>query len=190
MIKFKSMIVALGILSAAVLVETPSGAWQGKQPVSPADKVSAKIGTNEVTIAYGRPFSKDPKSGAMRKIWGGLVPYGKAWRAGANTSTTLITKEPIMIGTAAVPAGTYRLYMVPNDKGAKLAINKKTGIWGIQKDGSVDETDDLARVDMKMESQAPKLDQFTISLAPTTTGATLKMAWEDKAYTVPITAKK
>jgi len=189
--KLKYMIVAVAILAAVAFVVTPSGARQAKQPASPADKVATKIGANEVTIEYGRPYTKDPKTGEMRKIWGGLVPYGKAWRAGANKSTTLITKEPIMIGDAAVPAGTYRLYMVPNDKGAtKLAINKKTGVWGIQKDGTVDEADDLTRVDMKKESLPSKVDQFTIKLDPAPGGATLKMEWENTAYTVPITSKK
>ena len=34
---------------------------------------------------------------------------------------------------------------------SKLAINKKTGIWGIQRDQTVDETEDLIRVDAKKE---------------------------------------
>src|SRR5438874_1534411 len=125
--KIRLMIVALFMVAAAALLTAPLSALQ-KQPVSPHEKVSTKIGSNEVTIDYGRPYSKDPKSGQVRKIWGTLVPYGKAWRAGADLATTLTTQEAIMIGDTAVPAGKYTLYMVPEEKGAtKLAISKTVG---------------------------------------------------------------
>ena len=41
-------------------------------------EISQRIGLTEITIHYHRPLAKD------RKIWNGLVPYGKIWRAGAN----------------------------------------------------------------------------------------------------------
>jgi Protein of unknown function (DUF2911) len=183
--KLRYMLVALFVLAAAVLIAEPSSAQQ--KPVSPHEKVTAKIGTNEVTIDYGRPYSKDPKTGEIRKIWGTLVPYGKAWRAGADLATQLTTKEPIMVGNTAVPAGKYTLYMVPDDKGgAKLAISKTVGKWGIP----VDEKNDLARVDMKKDKLNKQLDQFTITLEPTTGGAALKMMWENAVYWVPVTPKK
>jgi len=184
--KFKSTLVAFVILAGAAIVATPTGAFQ-KARVSPHDKVSTKIGDNLVTIDYGRPYSKDPKSGETRKIWGTVVPFGKAWRAGADEATTLTTQQPIMIGDAAVPAGSYTLYMVPDDKGpSKLAISKTVGKWGIP----VDEKNDLARVDMKKDGLPKQLDQFTIALDGSGTGATLKMMWENTQYSVPITAKK
>jgi Protein of unknown function (DUF2911) len=182
--KLRYMLVALFVLAAAALAAGPLSAQ--KQPVSPHEKVTAKIGTNEVTIDYGRPYSKDPKTGQMRKVWGTLVPYGKAWRAGADLATQLTTKEPLMIGDAAVPAGKYTLYMVPDDKGAKLAISKTVGKWGIP----VDEKNDLVRVNMKKDKLDKQLDQFTITVEPTTGGAALKMMWEDAVYWVPVTPKK
>jgi len=149
--KFGYMIVALSVVGATALLTAPLSALQ-KQPVSPHEKVSGKIGTNEITIDYGRPNAKG------RKIWGTLVPYGKAWRAGADLATTLTTQEPIMIGDAAVPAGKYTLYMVPEEKGtSKLAISKTVGKWGIP----VDEKNDLARVDMKKETLPKQVEQFT-----------------------------
>jgi hypothetical protein len=181
--KFKYLLVALFAVSAAVLVVGTSTAQQKR--VSPHDKVATKIGNNEITIDYGRPNAKG------RKIWGGLVPNGKAWRAGADEATLITTSEPIMIGDAAVPAGKHTLYMVLDDKGgAKLAISNRAGDWGILKDGTVNEKSDLARVDMQKAKLDKQLDQFTIALEPTTGGAALKMMWEDAAYWVPITAKK
>src|SRR6187401_1232758 len=77
---------------------------------SPHETTSAVVDGNRVTVTYGRPFTKHPKTGEVRKIWGGLVPYGKAWRMGSDEATLLITQEPIEIGGVAVPAGAYTLY--------------------------------------------------------------------------------
>src|SRR4051812_20894447 len=41
----------------------------------------------KVTIAYSRPYMKDPKTGEERKIYGGLVPFDQVWRTGANEAT-------------------------------------------------------------------------------------------------------
>ena len=65
-----------------------------------------------------------------RKIMGGLVPYGKVWRTGANPATTLITKANLKIGTLDVPAGTYTIYTLPNEDQWLLIVNKQTGQWG------------------------------------------------------------
>jgi hypothetical protein len=178
--KVRCMIVALVVAAGAALVATPSVAQQ-KAPVSPHDKVSTRVGGKLVAIYYGRPNAKG------RQVWGTLVPYGKAWRAGADEATTLVTEAPIMVGDKEVAAGAYTLYMVPEEKGTtKLAISKKIGAWGIP----VNEKDDLARVDMKKDSVADKLEQFTITFDKGTPGPTLKMAWENAAYSVPLAPVK
>ena len=55
----------------------------------------------------------------MRKIWGGLVPYGKVWRMGANEATILKTTKAIEIGGKEIPAGSYSLYMWPEENGSE-----------------------------------------------------------------------
>src|SRR3954470_22014386 len=89
---------------------------QEKQRVSPHETVNATVGGAKITIVYGRPYSKDPKSGEKRKIWGTLVPYGKVWRLGADEATILTTDKDITIGGTAVPAGSYSLYLWPDEK--------------------------------------------------------------------------
>src|SRR4030043_2017000 len=86
--------------------------------ISPHDTISRVIDrTNRVTIYYGRPFAKDPKTGETRTIWGGLVPYNRAWRLGADEATLLITQQPIMIGNTEIPAGAHSLFMRPGEGG-------------------------------------------------------------------------
>jgi hypothetical protein len=133
---------------AAIVASTLPLAAQQKR-VSPHETVNGRIDGCMVTITYGRPYSKDPKTGEARKIWGSLVPYGKVWRLGADEATTLITQKPLVFGETTVPAGAYSLYLLPQEDGsAKLIINKEIGQWGTH----YDEAQDLARIDMKKDT--------------------------------------
>jgi hypothetical protein len=164
----------------AVAVTSPLLA-QEKPRVSPHETVNATVGGAKITIVYGRPYSKDPKSGEKRKIWGGLVPYGKVWRMGADEATLFTTDKDITIGGTAVAAGTYSLYLWPEEGGAKLIVNKQTGQWGTK----YDEKQDLVRIDLKKQAADKPVDQFTVAVD----NGVLKLTWEDRQYSAPIAAK-
>ena len=174
---------------AGLVVMGACSTWAAAQQkrVSPPDVTGAVIEGSRVTVYYGRPYTKDPKTGEPRKIWGGLVPFDKVWRLGANEATLLTTQKDIEIGGAAVPAGAYTLFMLPTEDGGKLIINKQVGQWGTQ----YDEKQDLARVDLKMEKPEKKADQFTMQVARGKDGGgVIRMTWEDRQYSVPFTVKK
>lgn len=175
---------------AAVTMMLGTAPLMAQQPrVSPPGVTGVVIDGNRVTVFYSRPFSKDPRTGAARKIWGGLVPAGKVWRTGANEATLLLTQQPIEIGGVTVPAGAYTLFTLPAEDGsAKLIINKQVGQWGTQ----YDDKQDLARIDLKKDTVDPAVDQFTITVErnPGGNGGLLRMAWENTQYSVPFTVKK
>jgi len=174
----KSLFVIAAILSALPLMAQ-------QKRVSPHETVSVNADGNRVTITYGRPYTKDPKTGEPRKIWGGLVPYGKVWRMGADEATTLITQKAIVLGGTTIPAGAYTLFMLPAEDGsAKLIVNKQIGQWGLQ----YDEKQDLARIDMKKATPDKTVDQFTITLTKNPTE--LKAAWENTEYSAPFSVQK
>ncbi len=182
----------LTIIAATLVSTLPLLAQQKKAAstggTSPHETTSAVIDGNRVTISYGRPFTKDPKTGEPRKIWGGLVPWEKAWRTGSDEATLLVTQQPIVIGGTTIPAGAYTLYTVPSESGAsKLAFGTKVGAWGVP----VDEKNDLARVDMKKETLEKPLDQFAMAVAKNPSGGgVLKLMWENTQFSVPFTVKK
>ena len=62
-----------------------SGSTAKKPMLSPPAKASVELDGKQVTIDYNTPFMRG------RKIFGGLVPYDKVWRTGANPATTLKT---------------------------------------------------------------------------------------------------
>jgi len=175
----------LTIAITAILCALPIMAQQKR--LSPHETVSAVIDGNRVTVVYGRPYTKDPKTGENRKIWGKLVPYGKVWRTGADEATLLITQKAIVLGKTTIPAGAYTVYTLPAEDGsAKLIINKQIGQWGTE----YDEKQDLARIDLKKDPLGTPVDQLTIAIEKnSSSGGTLKMMWENTQFSAPITVQ-
>jgi hypothetical protein len=181
------------VIAALALSASPLMAQQKR--VSPHETISTVIDGNRVTIVYGRPYTKDPKTGEARKIWGTLVPYGKIWRTGSDEATLLITQQPISFGDKTIPAGAYTLWTLPNEDGtAKLAINKQIGQWGVSRGDPKEiynDSLDVARIDLKKDALDKSVDQFTMAIEKNSScGGLLKLMWESTQFSVPFTVKK
>jgi hypothetical protein len=173
-------------LLLATLAAAPLLAQEARK--SPHETVGAVIGERHsgvrVTITYGRPYTKDPETGAPRKIWGGLVPWEQSYRLGADEATLLLVQQPLTIGDTTVPAGAYTLYMIPSATGpSQLAISRNVGGWGVP----VEETHDVARVELKKSLLDQPVDQLTIGFEnASATGATLAIKWETTEFSVAL----
>jgi len=153
-------------------------ACQGKP--SPPATASCDLGGKSIKTNYSSPRVKG------RKIYGELVPFGEVWRTGANEATTFVTSGDVVVGGKAVPAGSYTIFTVPNADKWTLIINKKTGEWGIPYKY---ESDELARVDMKVSKLPSPVENFTISYAKSGGGCSLQIDWESTRASVDISAK-
>jgi len=183
------------LVAVAMMVLSGSPLMAQQKRISPHETVSAVVDGNRVTVVYGRPYTKDPKTGEPRKIWGGLVPFGKVWRTGADEATLFITQQDLQMGDTTIPAGAYTLWTLPNEDGsAKLIINKQVGQWGQDHSDMkkvYDEAKDLARVDLKKDPAEKPVDQFTMSVGKNPSGGgILKLMWEETQYSIPYTVKK
>ncbi len=152
---------------------------------SPAATTTVAFGDKQIRISYHAPSMHG------RKIFGGLVPYGEVWRAGANQATLLHTDADLTIGSLAVPKGDYSLYVLPEENQWTLIINKQTGQWGIKMGGATtdDPAKDLGRVVMKLSKPAAPVETFTIALTKEGGQGRLAMSWADTVATVEFTAK-
>jgi hypothetical protein len=103
-------------------------------------EISQRIGITDVTINYHRPLVND------RKVWDGLVPYGKVWRAGANINTTITFSDPVQIEGKPLDKGTYGLHMIPNAEEWTIVFSKNSTSWG---SFTYDEKEDALRVTVK-----------------------------------------
>jgi hypothetical protein len=174
------------ILAAILVSACPLMAQQKR--VSPHETISAVVDGNRVTVVYGRPYTKDPRTGEPRKIWGGLVPFGKIWRTGADEATLLITQKPIVFGATTIPAGAYTLFTLPQADGtAQLIFNKQLGQWGLQYDAS----QDFARIDLTKEALEKTADQFAIAIAKNPAGGgSLNILWDDTRFSAAFSVSK
>jgi hypothetical protein len=160
--------------------------------LSPHETINAYVGGTRrtgtlITITYGRPYSNKGGVGEIRKIWGGLVPWGKADRLGSDEATLLVTPLPLVIGETTIPAGAYTLYIVPSETGTtKLAFSSNIGKWGIP----VDETHDVARVDLTKGTLDKQIDQLTLAIESNPTGGVLKIMWENTQFSLAFSVKK
>jgi hypothetical protein len=170
----------IALLTLFTFVLTIAGFAQGNRP-SPAESATCDLGGGTtIKTNYSSPRMKG------RKIFGELVPFGQVWRTGANEATTFVPSADVSVGGKHVPAGSYTLFTIPNADKWTLIINKKTGEWGIPYKY---ESDELARVDMKVTKLSSPVENFTIAYEKSGDGCTLHIKWEQTDASVDITAK-
>jgi hypothetical protein len=175
------MRIALVVLLLPVFALLACAQDASKRP-SPAAQAQCKFSDGKtVKSDYSSPRAKG------RKIFGGLVPYGEVWRAGANEATTLVTDTNLNIGGKDIPAGSYTLFTIPNADKWVLIISKKTGEWGVPYPG---QGDDFTRVDMKVSALSSPMENFTIGFDQTGSTCAMHLDWEKTRATVDISEKK
>jgi len=146
---------------------------------SPPATATGKIGDANITINYSSPGVKG------RKIWGELVPYGKAWRAGANEATIFETDHEIKVEGKKLPAGKYSLFATPGEKEWTIIFNSETGQWGIKRSGEAnfDPAKNVLAVTVKPRKSASLTERLAYEVNPH--GIVLK--WEN--VEVPVSIK-
>ena len=157
--------------------------WAQGNRRSPAKTASGEVNGANITINYSSPSVND-REGKPREIFGGLVPYGEVWRTGANEATTFETSKAIRVEGKTLPAGKYSLYTIPGEKEWTVIFNKKTGQWGINRDGSSTrmEADDALTVKVK-----PRKTDFTERMTFDVTNKGVSLRWA--AVEVPLSIK-
>jgi tetratricopeptide (TPR) repeat protein len=106
-------------------------------------QIMQRIGITDITIVYHRPLVDG------RKVFGGLVPYGEVWRAGANENTIITFPNDVTIEGKQLAAGTYGLHMIPNQDQWTVIFSKMHTAWG---SFSYKEDEDALRVTVKPQT--------------------------------------
>jgi tetratricopeptide (TPR) repeat protein len=137
---------------------------------SPAAEVSQRIGLTDIDIRYHRPQVNG------RKIWGDLVPYGKVWRTGANTITTIRFSDPVTIDGHPLDAGTYGFHAIPTPDEWTLIFSKNSTTWG---SFTYDQSEDALRVQAKPEP-SPMHESMTFDIDHLQPDSTIvALEWEN-----------
>lgn len=125
---------------------------QSEKRASPMQSTKATVGDAEISITYSSPSKKG------REIYGGLVPFDKIWRTGANEATVFTTSQDIRVNGQDLAAGTYALFTIPGEENWTIIFNKNAKQWGAY---NYDKSQDALRVTAETE-EIEETEAFTI----------------------------
>jgi hypothetical protein len=145
--------------------------------LSPAAMVEQQIGLAKTTVTYSRPSLRG------RKMLGEeYIPFGKVWRMGANTVTTLKLDDDVMIGGKALAKGNYAMVAIPESDEWTIVINSDAKQWGVY--GYKPEKD-ILRFKVKKETLSQPIEtQSFVFEDVTPTSANLVFRWENTQFKI------
>jgi len=143
--------------------------------------VKQRVGLTDVEVDYSRPN----KNG--REIFGGLVPFGKLWRTGANAVTKIKFSHPVTLGGKEIPAGEYALFTIPTANEWTIIVSKDAKV---QSAADYKQENDVARITATPESLPMPIETFTIALNDVKgASATLDFLWDKTRVPVKLTTE-
>ena len=169
---FSSLLVAVALFggAAAQNLRTPAA--------SPTTTVKQDFALSSIEIAYSRPSVKG------RVIFGDLVPYGKVWRTGANSATTITFGEDVTVGGKQVKAGKYGLLTIPSNNEWTVIISKQLDVTS---PAAYKEEQDVIRVSARPTELPWTIENFTIQLGNIkASSCQLWLMWDKTFVSVPI----
>jgi len=156
-------------------------AQQIKTPApSPTQTIKQDFGVGSIELSYSRPGAKG------RKVMGNVVPFGKVWRTGANSATTITFNDDVKIGDSTIKAGKYGLLSIPGEKEWILIISKDVNV---NSPALYKPENDVVRYTAKVNKLEEKVENFTMQFGNITgESTTLDLMWEKTMVSLPITS--
>ena len=144
--------------------------------------VKQRVGLTDVEVDYSRPN----KNG--REIFGGLVPYGKLWRTGANAVTKIKFSRAVTLGGKEIPAGEYALFTIPTANEWTIILSKDAKV---QSAADYKQENDAARITATPEPLPITIETFTIALNDVKgASATLDLLWDKTRVPVKLSYRR
>lgn len=174
--RFIPVLIVLIVLAAAALVASPALAERGDDSnrASKNGMASGTIDGVEVELTYGRPNVKE------REVWGGLVPFDRVWRTGADEATTITFGGDVEVEGESLPAGTYSLFTIPGEEEWTVIFNNVAEQWGAY---DYDEAEDALRVTV-----TPEEHDMVETLSFEVADGAVVLAWDELAVPMAVAA--
>ncbi len=134
--------------------------------------------TQKIKVLYCRPNKKG------RAIFGGLEPWGKDWRLGANEATEVTFFTPVEIGGEYIPAGTYTMFAQLYPSNWIIKISSERFIAGVS---NRDITKDVVAVSVPTTTVPKEREEFTIGFQKVDEGnCNMVFEWDRTRASLPI----
>ncbi len=147
---------------------------------SPLTTTNQEVGLTFIKVEYSRPAVRG------RKIFGGLVPYGRIWRMGANASTKITFESDVTIMGNILAKGTYALYAFPEAEAWEIVFHNNLTHWG---DGrrDYDPNEDALRINVVPRETNSFQENFLITFDSIDHNKlNLILRWESTEINIPI----
>jgi hypothetical protein len=175
----KTIMKRVVLLAVAILMTISTYAQINTPAPSPFQKIEQKVGLSDVTLEYSRPSMRG------RTIFGGLVPYNKVWRTGANSRTKITFSEDVTVGGKELKAGTYAIFTKPS--ASSWIVYFYTDYAGGGAPSEWDDTKVAASITAEVMPMPMNIETFTMTFDDLKgDGANLGMLWENVYVGVPI----
>jgi len=179
------LVSALFVLPFVAESVGPNSLWAAEEQkiefpaASQHSVLKQRVGLTDIEIDYSRPNKNN------REIFGGLVPYDKLWRTGANAVTKIKFSRPVTLGGKQIPAGEYALFTIPTADEWTIIISKDAKV---QSAADYKQENDAARVTAKPEAIPNTIETFTIGFGDVKgASATLNFVWDKTRVPVKLT---
>ena len=145
---------------------------------STTQTIKQNFGLSSIELSYSRPNIKG------RNVMGNLVPFGKVWRTGANSATTLTFADDVTIGNKLITAGKYGLLTIPGKDNWVLIITKQLDVTS---PSAYKEESDVVRVSIAPTTIKDKVETFTMQFGNVKSNTcSLDLMWENTLVSLPI----
>lgn len=153
---------------------------QTPQP-SPSSKLEQMVGLTDIEINYNRPSKRD------RVIFGSLVPFGKLWRTGANSSTKISFSTDVEIEGSKLNKGTYSIFSIPNENNWDFILYSDAELWGVPQDWDDNKIIHKSNHESHLLNSDNELETFTISINNISNNdAKIVIGWGDRYIEVNV----
>lgn len=134
----------------------------------------------KIAISYGRPSLRGRPEAQ-------LMPHGAVWRTGADTATRIVTDKTLKFGAVTLAPGTYTINTLPGATEWQIIFGRMNtpGQWGVPYNASLE----IGRTTMTSRTGAPMVEQLTIHVTDTPSGATLNIDWGSTRAMIPFTVE-
>ncbi len=150
-------------------------------PPSPSSKFEQMVGLTKIEVEYNRPSKRG------RVIFGNLVPFGKLWRTGANSSTKISFSTDVEINGNDIKPGTYSVFSIPNKDNWDVILYSEAELWGVPKDWDDKKIVFKSNYKSHKSQGSNRVETFSIFIDNiTNNNSDLIIAWDDTYVKVKI----
>ncbi len=148
---------------------------------SPASELSQMVGLTEIEVQYSRPSKRG------RVIFGGLVPFGKIWRTGADNCTKINFSNDVIIDGKTISSGMYSIFSIPNKESWDVIFYSDTDLWGVPKNWDENKIVFQSKFDTNKIEKNNIIESFTISFnSLSNNDVDMKISWDDTSVSLNI----